>query len=664
MQFIKVASASLNQTPLDWQHNSTNILNAIQEAKLAGVQVLCCPELCVTGYGCEDMFFSPWVAEKALEVIEQLAPVTTGMIVAVGLPVFYKADLYNAACLLVDGKIAGFVAKQHLANSGVYYETRWFKAWPAGAVADICFKDRNYPLGDWVFDCAGLRIGFEICEDAWVPMRTGIRLKERDVDLILNPSASHFAFGKATIRKKYIMEAATHFKVGYIYSNLLGNEAGRLIYDGDTLIAADGKWLAEGKRFSFQEKTLTTAIIEIDRLRQERNVKRLSNIQGVIYIPFKLNKELQTDVSNEDVRCPIVLSKEEEFGFAVALGLFDYLRKSRSRGFIVNLSGGADSAACVCLVYLMVHFAFQELGERKFQNKLAYLFNDQKYKPGKNQIFYLAKILNCLYQGTPNNTETTWQAAYNLTRSLGIPLFRLEIDSFVKNYCQLIEPIIDRALNWAEDDLTLQNIQARVRGPSAWLLANVKNCILLSTSNRSEAAVGYATMDGDTCGGLSPIAGIDKSFILKWLQWLETLGFADIGPLEALREINLQKPTAELRPPSFQQTDEEDLMHYVWLDSIEQLFLRSKYSPLQILLLLIKQYPREPQNVLATYIERFFIGWTQSQWKRERLAPSFHLDEESVDPKYWCRFPILSGGFKQELKEMWDYLNGHINVDN
>lgn len=400
MQLVKVASVGLNQTPLDWEHNSTNILNAIQEAKEAGVSVLCCPELCITGYGCEDMFFSNYTAEKALEVLKQLALVTTGMIVAVGLPVFYKANLYNTACLLVNGEIAGFVPKQYLANAGVYYEARWFKPWSASLVTEVVIHEKKIPFGDLVFDCGGIRVGFEICEDAWVVERTGINLAKRAVDLILNPSASHFAFGKAQIRKKFVIDAASKFKVGYIYANLLGNEAGRLIYDGDTLIAAGDKWLAEGKRFSFEDRKLTTAVVDIQSLRQQRDNQRASNSEDVVQISVKLDLTVAAEAQNQvkEFKSEPLL-KEEEFGFAVALGLFDYLRKSRSLGFVLNLSGGADSAACVCLVYLMIHLSLQELGEARFRNKMAYLFKDKNDKniyecailSGKNFMLPLPK---------------------------------------------------------------------------------------------------------------------------------------------------------------------------------------------------------------------------------------------------------------------------------
>jgi NAD+ synthase (glutamine-hydrolysing) len=188
------------------------------------------------------------------------------------------------------------------------------------------------------------------------------------------------------------------------------------------------------------------------------------------------------------------------------------------------------------------------------------------------------------------------------------------------------------------------------------LLANVRNALLLSTSNRSEAAVGYATMDGDTCGGLSPIAGIDKAFLLHWLRWLETDGPLGMHPIPALAEVNRLPPTAELRPPTAHQTDEDDLMPYRVLDVIERAAIRDKLPPLEVFRLVRPRFPEYTTAQLHLWTERFFRLWCRNQWKRERYAPSFHLDDENLDPKTWCRFPILSGGFDRELAELREYV--------
>jgi NAD+ synthase (glutamine-hydrolysing) len=159
-------------------------------------------------------------------------------------------------------------------------------------------------------------------------------------------------------------------------------------------------------------------------------------------------------------------------------------------------------------------------------------------------------------------------------------------------------------------------------------------------------------MDGDTCGGLAPIAGIDKAFLLDWLKWMETTGPAGVGPLPALAAVNNQQPTAELRPPAAGQTDEGDLMPYRVLDAIERAAIRDKQMPVGVWESVRPQFPQYEASQLAAWVERFFMLWCRNQWKRERYAPSFHLDDENLDPKTWCRFPILNSGFERELEEL------------
>ena len=279
MRLIKVAAAALNQTPLDWDQNCQNIFSAIEAARDQDASILCLPELCITGYGCEDAFQSAGVRRTALSVLEEVAPATAGMIVSVGLPISYRRNVYNAACLLCDGRVVGFVGKQNLAGDGIHYEPRWFRPWPANTQGDLSFAGQQYPLGDLVFDCGGIRIGFEICEDAWVADRPGERLSQLGVDVILNPSASHFAFGKNEVRRKFVLEGSQAFDVSYVYSNLVGNESGRAIYDGETMIASGGAMLAEGRRFSFTEHQVTSAVVDIEKNRMSSQVRRAQQEQ-------------------------------------------------------------------------------------------------------------------------------------------------------------------------------------------------------------------------------------------------------------------------------------------------------------------------------------------------------------------------------------------------
>lgn len=656
MNRLTVAAVALNQTPLAWEDNAAHIRQAITEAKRAGAQVVCLPELCVPGYGCEDAFHAEGVVAFSLEMVQKLARESKGIVVNFGVPLAVQGAVYNTVAVVINGALRGFVAKQHLAGDGIHYEPRWFKPWPRGVVSSVEVSGKTYPVGDIFFDVKGIRIGFEICEDAWVAERPGIFLAQHGVDIILNPSASHFAFGKHEIRKRFVTEGSRACGTAYVYANLLGCEAGRIIYDGDTLICSHGELIARGERFSYRDVCVTTGIIDIDRSRLLR--RRTSSFRPrfdagercVVVKGFSLKPARGASVSRvepwEDSRSV----KFEEFSRAVALGLFDYLRKSRSEGFVVSLSGGVDSSAASVLVALMAQAATKELGAAGLRKKLGYISWMPKAKSEKEII---SKMLACVYQATRNSSKVTRQAALSLAKDIGADSFDLDIDPLVRGYTSLIEKELGMTLSWEKHDLPLQNIQARVRAPSVWLIANLRRALLLTTSNRSEAAVGYTTMDGDSSGGLSPLGGIDKAFLREWLRWMEKTGPAGLRSFSTLKFVNAQEPTAELRPLAKKQTDEGDLMPYEVLDVIERYAIRDKRMPVEVYDLLREHFGvRFSTQQLAHWIHRFYTLWSVNQWKRERYAPSFHLDDENLDPKTWCRFPILSGGFTKELEEL------------
>jgi NAD+ synthase (glutamine-hydrolysing) len=653
MHLIRVGGAALNQTPLDWDGNRDRIVAAIAAARQRHISVLCLPELCISGYGCEDAFLAPGVARMAWRVLEEIAPQTAGMIVAVGLPVRFESGVYDAAALLADGRIAGLACKQHLAGEGLHYEPRWFRPWPAGRRAEFATPAGPLPIGDVRFDCGGVRIGFEICEDAWVAARPGAELAARGIDVILNPSASHFAFAKDEVRRRFVVEGSRAFTCAYVYANLVGNEAGRSIYDGGVLVAAAGQLLAAGRRFSFADHVVTAAVVDVDALRlaQARTARASPAADDPVVVAFTaatVSPDAEAaDGDRRDAWEHGPHGKEEEFTRAVALGLFDYLRKSRSRGFVVSASGGADSSAVACLIALAADLAGAELSVEAAARRLG--VTGHRIASARDLV---GAILTCVYQSTRNSGSVTREAARGLAAALGAVFHEFDVDPLVRGYEALVANALGRPLAWETDDVALQNIQARVRSPGVWMLANVTGGLLVSTSNRSEAAVGYATMDGDTSGGIAPIAGIDKAFLRRWLAWLEREGPQGSGPIPALAAVTAQAPTAELRPAAAAQTDEGDLMPYEILDFIERRAIRDKETPLECWQRLRVAFPREDARQLAVWTERFFTLWSRNQWKRERYAPSFHVDDANLDPKTWCRFPILSGGFARELAEL------------
>ncbi|HEY9509984.1 MAG TPA: nitrilase-related carbon-nitrogen hydrolase, partial [Verrucomicrobiae bacterium] len=384
MKLIKLGAVVLNQVPLDWTGNKNRIQAAIEAARRSNVKVLCLPELCITGYGCEDAFLSPNTVSRAWQVLQALLPSTQGMVVSFGLPVLHQNGLFNCACLAVDGRIVGLTAKRFLAGDGIHYEPRWFKPWPAGVRDEFIAPDGTaFPIGDLHFDVGGVRIGFEICEDAWVANRPGAALALHGIDLILNPSASHFAFGKLEVRKRFVLEGSRAFGVSYVYSNLLGNESGRAIYDGGALIATGGKIVAIGPRFSFADYQITSANVDLDatRMSQARTASFKPDLAGEN--PLRVSTlfhwpSTKPGTNSNTASAPLpwegsACLKEEEFLRAEALALFDYLRKSRSQGFVVSLSGGADSSAVASLVSLSLEMALAELGAIELQRKLAHI---------------------------------------------------------------------------------------------------------------------------------------------------------------------------------------------------------------------------------------------------------------------------------------------------
>lgn len=658
MNLIKVAAGVVNQTPLAWETNKKNIIGCIEEAKNQDISILCLPELCITGYGCEDMFYASGTCETALEMLQDIVEVTSGIIVSVGLPIRINNRVYNAACLIANKQIRGFACKKNLANNGLHYETRWFQPWPDNQRTELAIGEFNYPVGDLIFEAGGVKIGFEICEDAWIANRPGRSLYLQGVDIILNPTASHFAFFKTQTRERLVQDGSRAFGVAYIYANLLGNEAGRAIFDGDAMVAQAGEMLVSGTRFSYRDFYLTPAVIDLDKVRLEQVQNRLTFSGTSQKVPFLYDfppiKPIKQRFELEHWEAK-GFQKEEEFARAIALALFDYLRKSRSSGWVISLSGGADSSAITGLCYLAIELGVAELGLEGFKQKLGHIKKIQDCQSVKE----LSKaLITNIYQGTENSSNDTLYSASSLAESLNTTFYDININGLVETYKELIQGAIGRNLSWETDDLALQNIQARVRAPSAWLLANINNALLLATSNRSEAAVGYATMDGDTSGSISPIAGIDKHFLRHWLRWLEHTGLDGQVKLPGLNAMNNLQPTAELRPLEAKQIDEEDLMPYDLLNAIETAAFRDKKSPKDCLELMELEFEGiYSKEKLVMSIDRFFRLWSRNQWKRERYAPSFHVDDRNLDPRSWLRFPILSGGFEKELADMHAYAN-------
>lgn len=657
MNNIKIGCAAVNQIPLDWSGNQFRIQAAIKEAIDEKVTLLLLPELCISGYGCEDAFFSQDVQLKAKNtlsgIIEYIkcSDFNSKITVSVGLPYFFNGAIYNVSALIDNNGVIAFIPKQNLANDGVHYEGRWFRAWESGKLDYVDGEFRlEIPFGDTLIDFNGIKIGYEICQDAWVSNRPGINHAKHGVDIILNPSASHFSFGKHAVREQFIKEGSRAFKCAYVYANLLGNESGSSIFEGDTIIATGGKVIASGKRLSFQDHILTTAVIDID------DIKTIQSMDGSYHPKLGKYNELLAGYSltSCEPKRPKGIdlkaeewSKEEEFNHAEALALFDYMRKSRSNGYVVSLSGGCDSVSCAILIKLMHDFGIKELGKAEFISKSGMKFSDKEN--------LMKQLLTCIYQGTVNSSNATYNSAQTVAEAIGATFLFWQVDNMIDEYKHVVQRELDIDLSWENNDIALQNIQARVRIPGLWMVANIKNALLICTSNRSEAAVGYSTADGDLSGSLGPISGIDKHFLLNWLNWLH-FEYQDVYSNEYYRGadwihslkfvLDLQ-PSAELRPLDNKQLDELDLMPYEMLDFIEKKAILQKKPPRDVFEHLKLRFTTTDHELLRGYTNKFFKLWSKNQWKRAKMPIGFMLDDECLDPKSFMRFPTLSAPFEE-----------------
>lgn len=595
---LKVACASLNQTPLDWSGNFSRIVEAITEAKQEDVDLLVFSELALTAYTCEDYFFWPEVVERAKEQLLGLRLYCSEISIVVGLPWSITAkdgtsSLYNCAAVIEDGKILGIRAKKTLADKGVYYEPRWFKAWKNATQTQVAFGDQHstkVPFGDLCFAMKkNYHLGVQICEEAW---QGTLSEDLQKVDVLACLNASHFEMGKVHRRLRIIEKRSAETKALYVYCNTLGLESGRLVFGGDQVYSHQGRVLQVADRLGFEQVKLSTLSWDSSSSLASSGPKKRD-----------LGNFLHSDSH-----------LYQEFTQAVCLALYDYLRKSHQQNYVISLSGGLDSAVCAILVRLM-------------------------------QIFSQSNCkLYCLYQKTAQSSFKTESAAKKIAMKLKADFKSVDIDPIVDSYQILNKSILGKALSFDKSGgVSLQNLQARARSILPWTVANENKAILITTSNRSESVVGYCTMDGDTAGGLAPVAGVSKFFLRQWALWLCEQDMAtDFAP--ELRAILSFKPTAELKPAHTNQEDEKELMPYEVLDFLEKLFFQRRIKSKTVLHeALKKQFDSYTFDQHLTWVNLFIDRWQQNQWKRERIAPSFHLDRISVDPKGWCRTPILTG---------------------
>jgi len=666
-----VAAASLNQTVGDWAGNARRIRAALDEARDRGARLLVLPELCISGYSLGDRLLMPGTLDRSWRVLDQVREHTAGLVAAVGLPVRHHGVLYNAVAVLADRRLAGLVVKENLATGDVQYENRWYSGWVRGRVQEYACPDGSrVPIGSMLFEARGLgRFAIEICEDGWKGLRPGSVYALAGAQIIANPSASWFELGKHRVRRRMVQQISGEDHSVYLYTSLLGCDATRLIFDGSVFIAHGGGVGAEGRRFRFgADHEMVDRVVDLDTLSHARTEEgswrqQLEALQRGDFGPVPPTIQVEGDFSTgRDPGAPgpywtAGLDDEPadpsldwlhsaglvarpptppdlphlELELALCLGMREYLTKCGIPGVALALSGGRDSTTCALLLHRMLRYDAPEATPAELR-ELA------------------AERLLTAYMATDHSSGATQAAARAVAETIGSTHHEAVIQSAVDTHLELAHTLTGQRLSWADHDIPLQNVQARLRGSLIWLLANIHGFLLLATSNKSEAAVGYATMDGDTSGGLAPLSDVPKSLVELWLRWAR-----DFHGYTVVDRVLSVPATAELRPGESGQTDEDDLMPFFVLDQLMFQFVQCGRDPVEMFRALwpaLHDHYRGDARAFADHIGKFVRLLCRAQWKRERFAIGFRVTAFDLDPKTGFRFPPVQAPFQEELAEL------------
>ena len=638
MRLVKVGTSSVSVKVGDFQRNTENLCEVIDTARKENVHLLVTPELAISGYSLEDRLFWDDIVEHSWASLLKIAEHTEGIGVFVGLPVQKESYLFNATAFVCNRKIHGLILKKYLPTYQVFYEGRYWSSW-AGGTTEI----HGIPAGDIIFQLPYGLVSAEICEDIWSSHSPSADRAIHGAEIICNLSASPFSPLKNQLRKQLVLTNAMRIKVVYIYSNLLGCDNSRLIFDGGGIIATPEGSIVTGPILSNRRWTLTTTVVNLDevtRIRKENSTWKTEALQSerenitkrvVVDCPQFIPSPLKEWVNTlpKSFYIPETKSAEniqiennyfEQLFSALSLGLRDYFEKvGVFDRFLVALSGGRDSA----LSLLLAVEAGKNLKEGKYPDK------------------YRDKV-SCIYLPHKSySSSDTRKAAELLAQELGVSFQVVSIHEESEIAYKKAVEIVGGEENVKA--LTRQNLQARVRGAMMLNWANNVNGLLLVTSNLSESAVGYTTTGGDNEGGFSPIANVPKTVISALLEYL-----AETRKICALEMILKIPPTAELAP---NQTDEDDLMPYKVLDELIFLFAKQRFSLVDCWKILCLRFSEFSSKQLKKWTEDFAKRFVANQWKRDQHPVSLKVLEPDFDPKTGFRFPVIQS-IDEELEKL------------
>ncbi|WP_028904260.1 NAD(+) synthase [Prevotella sp. P6B4] len=624
--FVNVAAAVPTVKVADVDYNIQQIESLIAQAEGRGVEIMVLPELCITGYSCQDLFKEQLLLDHAEDGVVKLLDFTRklNVIVIVGLPVVVNGLLYNCAAVIQSGSLLGIVPKVYLPNYGEFYEKRWFASsqdlnptdiYFAGSPVHISAEPQVFVTSD------GVKFGIEICEDVWAPTPPSNNLSLAGADIIFNLSASDELIGKHAYLKSLLAQQSARMISGYVYASCgFGESTQDVVYGGNAIIFENGRLLEEGSRFSLQPQ-IKMCQIDIEALHEERCTNttfinaqrgahaRLINCKAVAPCDFTLFRDIDP--------YPFIPKSEkmeescEEILNIQVMGLVKRLYHINGKKAVIGISGGLDST----LALLVVVKAFDKLG------------------------FDRHGIIGITMPGF-GTTDRTYNNALKLMETLGVTIREISIAKAVTQH------FADINHDANVHDITYENSQARERTQILMDVANKENAIVIGTGDLSELALGWATYNGDHMSMYGVNAGVPKTLIRYLVRYV-----ADEMASDTLLDIIDTPISPELIPAdengNIKQKTEDLVGPYELHDFFIYYFMRYGYSPKKIFLLAQRAFctPRDGQPALydevtvkkwlTTFCRRFF----NQQFKRSCLPDGPKVGSVSLSPRGDWRMP-------------------------
>ncbi len=617
--YIRVAATAPQLVLADPEANASRICEHLEDLREQSVTIALFPELSITGYSCEDLFFTSDLHISTRKAIMQVVAASTDIVCVVGAP--YLIDdgrLLNCAVVIANGEIKGMVPKSAQPNYGEFYERRWFAS---GASLDIDVRDAMFGefrlCRDQLFRFGGLRFAIEICEDLWAPDPPGVQHSLAGAELILNLSASNDLVAKANYRRDLVRMASAQRLCGYLYAGAGPFESSKdIVFGGHLLAAENGQPLGESERFQLESQTLIVEF-DIDKLRHDRmqnttftNAKRPSSHH---LIDLTMPMVELSSTTRVYAKHPFVPADEDEFDAHAreildiqTTGLARRMLSANVEALVIGLSGGLDStlAFLVCL--------------------------DSLEKLGKPHI-----AIHALTMPGPGTSTHTRSSVDQLCNATGVTLREISIEAAVNQHLEDLGHV-------DTTDVVFENTQARERTQLLFNYANKVGGIVVGTGDLSELALGWCTYNADHMANYNVNAGVPKTMMAYLVRWYAR-HLAD-EPLSKVLERVLDTPISpELIAPrgeEISQQTESIIGPYELHDFFLFHYLRNGFRAEKIYALAIGAFAtdyssEELKSWLGVFFQRFFT----QQFKRTTLPPGPKVGSVSLSPRGDWRMP-------------------------